>query len=353
MMMKNILKYIAFAAAAIVPVSCARNVPEGANEAGKRYLDAWLKVNGITEADKAGRGIYILDHTTTESGLQVAADGFAIVNFRTTDLEGNISTYTDKETAEQLGTYNPSGYYGEQVWLTTAGTIRAGVFDGINGMRKGESKKFIVPSWLMSYENFATEEEYLAEASDNSNTIYEVTVEDFTMDINQWQFNKMVQTFNEDDFYDGRFKGTSIEDTTGIGYGIFYKPIVEYPDKNNEKFPEDTTIYINYIGKLLNGLIFDTNIENVAKDNNLYTEGRTYGPTPVHWGETASDITLDESEVISGFSMTLWQMNSLTTGSKGLGMFYSDLGYGYSGSTSIPGYAPLIFEIEFVAAPEN
>jgi FKBP-type peptidyl-prolyl cis-trans isomerase len=34
-------------------------------------------------------------------------------------------------------------------------------------------------------------------------------------------------------------------------------------------------------------------------------------------------------------------------------MFYSELGYSYSGSTNIPGYAPLIFEIEFVDKPEE
>ena len=39
---------------------------------------------------------------------------------------------------------------------------------------------------------------------------------------------------------------------------------------------------------------------------------------------------------------------------KGVGIFYSDLGYSYSGSgKSIPGYAPLVFEIELVAKPED
>ena len=65
------------------------------------------------------------------------------------------------------------------------------------------------------------------------------------------------------------------------------------------------------------------------------------------------DITLEENEVIPGFSKTLWQMRKMRKGSKAIGMFYSGLGYGYSGSTNIPGYAPLIFEIEFVDKPEE
>ena len=87
-------------------------------------------------------------------------------------------------------------------------------------------------------------------------------------------------------------------------------------------------------------------------DNNISTSGRTFGPTSVNWGEKYDDITLDDSEVIPGFSKTLWKMGKMRKGSKAIGMFYSGLGYGYSGSTNIPGYAPLIFEIEFVEKPE-
>lgn len=349
--MKNIFKYIFFAAAAIIPVSCARTISEGVNEANQRYFNAWLKVNGVSESQKTGRGIYMLEETKTDASLTVVKDGYAIVEYTTTDLAGNISDYTDAEQAKQLGTYSRSSYYGPQVWTTTDETIRAGLLDGILGMKTGETRKFIVPSWLMSYENFSTEEEYLAQSTDFSNTIFDVKLTDFTMDINEWQFVKMVRKFNEDDFYGGRFAGTSIEDTTGVAYGMFFKPLVE--ELAEEEFPDDTTIYINYTGKLLNGLVFDTNIERVALDNYIDTEGRTFEPTPVNWGEDYDDITLDESEVIPGFSKTLWNMRNMRKGSKAIGMFYSELGYSYSGSTNIPGYAPLIFEIEFVDKPEE
>lgn len=349
--MKNLYKYIFLAAAAVIPASCARTISEGVNEAEQRYFNAWLKVNGISESQKTGRGIYILEKTEVEAGALVGADGYAIVEYTTTDLEGNITDYTDMEQAKQLGTYSPGSYYGPQVWTTKAETIRAGLYDGIAGMKTGESRRFIVPSWLMSYKNLATEAEYLAVSSDNSTTIFDVTVKDFTKDINQWQFSKILQTINNNDFYDGAFNGTNIEDTTGVAYGMFYKTLEGIEEEN--AFKGDTTIYINYTGKLLNGLIFDTNVERIAKDNDVYSASRTYGPTAVQWGESWSEITLDDSEVIGGFSRTLWQMGKLRKGSKGVGIFYSELGYGYSGSSNIPGYAPLIFEIEFVDKPEE
>ena len=347
--MKNLIKHILLATAVVAAAGCAKTIQEGANEANQRYLDAWMKVQGITEEQKVGRGIYVLSQIEAPSVDCVEADGYAFVNYRTTDLEGNITAYTDRETAEQLGEYDPSKYYGPKVWLTTAETIRAGVFDGISGMTVGSQKRFLVPPWMMSYKNFATEEEYLAQASENPATIYEVKIEGFTKDINEWQFSEMVATFNSDDFYGGRFKGTDIEDTVGVGYGILYKNIEAI--KSEEAFSSDTTIYINYTGKLLNGLVFDTNIEKTAKDNNLYNPDKKYGPTAVQWASKYSEITLDNSSVIGGFARTLWQMGSLQSGSKGVGMFYSELGYGYSGSGNIPGYAPLIFEIEIVDAP--
>ena len=57
------------------------------------------------------------------------------------------------------------------------------------------------------------------------------------------------------------------------------------------------------------------------------------------------------SSMINGFALTLWQMRSME---KGVGVFYSPMGYSYNGSgSSIPPYSPLVFEIEIVAKPEN
>jgi FKBP-type peptidyl-prolyl cis-trans isomerase len=57
-----------------------------------------------------------------------------------------------------------------------------------------------------------------------------------------------------------------------------------------------------------------------------------------------------KSSVVSGFALTLWQMKAME---KGIGIFISDYGYAANGNgNSIPGFSPLIFEIELVAKPE-
>lgn len=343
--MKKITLYFLTIAAILMVAACAKDVAGGPNDGKKRYMDAWMHLynqRNNTNIQPSGLGIYVLDEKAGNGALTVTDNGYVFVECTVTDLEGNISAYTSADVAKQLGTYSETTYYGPSVWLTMDTTIPAGLQDAVVGMKVGGYKKVLVPSWLMSYASYANGSDYLNESSDYSNTIYEFTVKDYTDSIDVWQIDSIKRYITKN--Y-GSLDAFS-NDTTG-----FYYRQLEAPE-SEEAFSSDTTIYINYVGKLLNGLVFDTNIERVAKDNNLYSTDRTYSPVSIKWGEKHSDLTMgsEASSVISGFSMTLWEMKAME---KGIGIFYSPLGYGYSGSEpSIPPYAPLIFEIEIVAKPE-
>ena len=277
-----------------------------------------------------------------------------------TDLEGNITSHTDAEAARQLGTYDTTSYYGPKFLTTYATTVQAGVRDALLGMHAGGYKKALVPSWLMTAKEFSSAKDYLDyHDSDNSTSytpaIYEFEVVDFTDNVAEWQIDSIGRFFSNNSLkIDGKiagdvFNGMAAKDS--VSYGFYYKQLSA--PVSTEEFAKDTTVYINYTGKLLNGLVFDTTIEKVAKENGLYSESRTYAPVRINWGEKYSDVTMgsDQSSIISGFALTLWQMKAME---KGVGVFYSDLGYGYSGSgSSIPGYASLIFEIELVENPNK
>lgn len=344
--MKKVYKSIFYILVAAALISCAKIVSESANEANRRYLEAWMSIKhpGV---QASGLGIYVLDSQDGEGEL-VKKDGYVIAEFTTTDLENNISGYTSKEVAKQLGTYDTTTYYGPQVWLTTDETIQAGLQDALVGSRVGAKKTVVIPSWLMTYEKYSSAAEYFKNEADYSNTIYSFEIVDFTTDINTWQIEKMKEYMAE--CHGGT--ETFVEDTTGF----YFKRLSETTGKEKD-FPSDTTIYINYTGKLLNGLVFDTNIERVAWDNGLHNSTSTYEPVKITWASSYNEITMgsDASSVISGFALTLWNMKNLGEEGKydkAIGVFYSPLGYGYSGSgSSIPPYAPLIFEIEIVAEP--
>ena len=344
-MKKNTLYIVLFAAIMMV-AACAKDVTTGPNDGNKRYMEAWMHLynqkNNTNIQPSQALGIYILDEKEGDGELTVKKDGYAFVECVASDLEGNISAFTSAEVAKQLGKYTENTYYGPSVWLTMDSTIPAGLLEAVVDMKVGGYKKVIVPSWLMSYSSYETAEEYLNQSSDNTTTVYEFTVVDYTDSIDVWQIDSIKRYITKN--YGSL--DTFSNDTTGFYYKQLKAPV------SDEAFDTDTTIYINYVGKLLNGLVFDTNIERVAKDNHLFSNDKTYEPVSIKWGENHGDLTMGSSasSVIAGFSMTLWKMKAMESG---VGIFYSPLGYSYSGSEpSIPPYAPLIFEIEIVAKPE-
>ena len=340
--MKKTIAIALSIAAALCIFGCAKEPKSGANEANRRYFDAWLHVN-YPDARPSGLGIYILEDKAG-SGAPVLDSGCVFVNYIAKDLEGTITSYNGKETAKQMGSYDTTTYYGPDKWFTTPGALQAGVHEAVRGMRIGGSRKVIIPGWLMSYKVYETEEEYLAKSSDVTGGIYEITVEDFTDDISAWELRQIGTYFdnNMDVFH-----SKHISDS--LSYGFYYQQL-EKPS-SLDTLKSDTTIYINYTGKLLNGLVFDTTIEKVAKDNGLYKAGKKYAPVSVTMAAEYKDIKLGGNDVIEGFAKTLKQMKA---DEKGIGVFMSQLGYKSSGSgASIPGYAPLIFEIELTAKPEE
>ena len=340
--MKKIFKAAAYLIIAAGAAACARTMEQGPNVEGKMYLDAWMQLNHPT-VKPSGLGIYVLEEESG-TGAAVKEGGFVYADYVITDLEGNISSYTGKETAKQLGQYDTTHYYGPKVITTIDNTIQAGLADAIVGMKVGGRKKVIIPSWLMTYSKYDTPEDYLNKETSYSNTIYDITIKDFTDSINKYEISLIEKYMKANPAI---FNDKVVNDTTGF----YYQPVEK--GTSTEAFPNDTTIYIYYTGKLLNGLIFATTYEKVAKDNGLYSSSRSYGPVKVKWGEKPEDITLgsDASSIIRGFALTLWHMHAFE---KGIGVFYSPLGYSYSGSGStIPSYSPLVFEIDIVAEPED
>ena len=103
-----------------------------------------------------------------------------------------------------------------------------------------------------------------------------------------------------------------------------------------ERAASGKTAYVNYAGYLLEGSLFDTNIELVAKENK-YDNGGRYRPYPV---------VVNTGGVIRGWDQMLLLMN------KGMGVTVyvpSALAYGgQSPGRGIPANAILVFDLEVV-----
>lgn len=326
--------------AGLIFSGCAKSEKTLPNDDEQRYVEAWVSVNH-PDAVKTDLGTYIIED---KAGTGDTFDGhsYAIVQYTVTDLDGNVSYTTDKKLSQQTGSYNSSYYYGNVVWTAVYNSLYAGIEDMLLGMKVGGTRTAVIPSWLLTYSRYDNPSDYLEKSNDNSTSVYTVTLTGLSDDIIKTQADSM-------EVYSRKY----LEGTDSTSYGFYYKEITAPADTN--AFSSDTTIYINYTGKLLNGLVFDTTIENVAKDNGIYSSSKTYGPVKITWGESYSDLTMttgsssSSSSIISGFQKILWEMRKY---GKSVGMFSSTYGYGASGSgKSIPAYSPLIFEIEIVDEP--
>lgn len=335
--MKRFYTYfpIIAAIAAIIISGCAKTRTESAKDDLRDYFLAWMEANH-PDIRPSANGVYLLEETYG-SGLAYENHDFAYIDITIADIEGNISSTTNKKVSQQIGTFNQTYYYGPT--MNAAGdNVSAGVHYILSGMRKGGTKKAIIPFWLNTYSRYDTQEEYYKNATTSSaNVMYTIHLKDFTNDEDQWEIDSL-------ETYLAKRYRTSPD---SVSYGRYYYQIT--PPTDEEDFPTDTTIYINYTGRLLNGQVFDTTIKDTAIVHNIYSSSNTYEPKKVSWASDASSITLESSSVISGFYNTLWGMHKYE---KGIGYFISSNGYSSSGSGSIiPAYSPLCFEIEIVDAP--
>jgi len=97
------------------------------------------------------------------------------------------------------------------------------------------------------------------------------------------------------------------------------------------------TVSVNYVGKLLSGQVFDSNIAAVAKMADLDQPGRTYEPIK---------FPVNTSQVIKGWDEGLLLLHE---GEKAIFIIPSALAYGNEGSGPIPPASTLVFDVELVS----
>lgn len=118
----------------------------------------------------------------------------------------------------------------------------------------------------------------------------------------------------------------------GLGIRIFWQ---EVSNSGRKAFLGDTVV-VDYVGKLLNGNVFDTSIESVARANNIFNPNRPYGPFRFAFGF---------EPVIQGFLFGITQMEE---GDKATIIIPSLYGYGRDASQGIPSNSVLLFELDYV-----
>ena len=318
---------------------CAKESSVDNSSVEKEYLKAWIGANhpGVSAS---GRGIYILEDKPGAGAAVTDDDFYLFVEYTSTDLKGNVSATSSKKLSQQIGSYSPTNYYGDQIIMKDEAYTQLGVMDLIDGMRVGGMRVGVIPGWLN-----VVLKDYNNKVS-GSNSIYTITLKDKTNDITAWEIDTLA-----------RYAAVHMPGVDSTFYGYYCKTVKE--PTSSKAFSSDTTYYINYTGRLLNGQVFDTTVEDTAKVYGFYSSKKTYQPTKVTPSDD-DDYTkttiggTDTSEGITAVKGFAYCLSKLRPFEKVTCAFYSDLGYGYSGSGStIPKFAPIVFDIEVVEKPSD
>lgn len=337
---------ISIAAMASIIAGCAKPVETTKNDAEKKYFESWIAINH-PKAEKTALGSYILENQDGSGAAAGSAEQnpFVRVNYTLRSLDGKVSSTSDARMSQQLGTFVEGNYYGPEVLSRVPGVVVTGLDEILSTMKEGGKVKAAVPGWLTGTKVYSSAEEYLRNAS-GTNAIYEIELVDAINDITVWEVDSLVR------YMKATYPEVNPADTVSAEdnfkkYGFYYVQTAP-SDRPDSTYRDDDRIYLNYTGKLLNGQVFDTTNEKVAKDAGIYSSGRKYEPTYVSYKSDWKEITMGSgaSSIIDGFKLAVAQMHPHE---KGTAIFYSALGYKDTGSGGkIPAYSPLIFEFELV-----
>lgn len=331
-------------AALLVAAGCAKENTASTGETARAYLQEWVK-EFHPELQPNADGLYMMADEAGTGVLWDESHGYThgYVTIRT--LGGTISATDEEVLAQQLGTWKEGNYYGPRVFATGEGISYAGVDALLKGMRLGGSRTAIVPAWMITQYRYGSQQEYVDAASTSTSLIYTIRPVAQFDDLELWEKDSLLT-------YARRHYGADIQSQPLPGNeaadSTFYFVTDSTAFKGLETFGRDTTLRINYTGRLLNGQVFDTSLAEVAVAARIYDESRTYEPLSISFASNYDSIkTSKGTDLIDGFQAGLYRMR--WTGQKAVVLFTSSLGYTSTGSgDAIPPYSPLLFELEIL-----
>jgi FKBP-type peptidyl-prolyl cis-trans isomerase len=324
-MMSKIKIPVVLALVACVMFSCAQEKEESSDDIQRKILDAYVSLY-YPQAQTMPDGLVYIDKVAG-TGTALEKYNAAYVDIVTKTLDGNYGEYTDPEIAKRLGTYSKANFYGPKLFEVGYGSTYIGLETVLTGMKEGGEATFIMPPWL-------TGTEYASSSQSVSiSMIYTVKLKTVIKDIIKYQMDTMAS-----------YAKIHYPNLDTLSKGFYFKSLYA---GGKDTIASDATVNVRYVGRLLNGFIFDTNIADTAKKYGIYDAAKSYEPLEITYSETAATMSEANSTKI-GFCMGLKQMKNYKQ--EAFTMFYSEFGYGATGeggqNAKIGPYQPLIFWLQ-------
>lgn len=353
--MKKILSRISLLSMiAVFGLSCADHHDIDMDEFYSETFTRWMEKNRPEATREEGKyaGLYTEWIEQDDDAQKLRTGYWFKLNYTAYDLYGNAFITRNEQYAKQLGffpvedriqyrsdlvQYNPTD-------LMSNSYYAIGQVFALSMMGLGDSLRVYMPSVFgFSSTYFSSQNFYLrnygytnANVPTNIGLVYEMKIVEIIKDIRLYE-TEMVQKFAQDSLGIANLTDTLIT-------GAYMKKLQVNEEGDSVKSDSKVTTY--YVGRYLDGFVFDTNVDSIAVANGI----KNYSKEPVEW-----DLSSVYSTPIEGFKAALLNM---LEGEHARVVFISSLGYGDEGSTNssgavtIPGYSPLEFEI-WVETVEN
>lgn len=319
-------------------VACDR-ISENPQEDEMARLEAWLQVHNITTTPTSSGLYYINQQEGTGSSL--VDSNFYFITYTIKNLDGDVLETTNKYIAKQNDIFNSIMHYVPvySPYLTSSGFIKGGI-EGLGMMKEGGKARLIIPSKLAYQSSGHTFNTGIINPA-YSTLIYDIELNKIVPDPKAYEQSLIDQ-------YLSTHPGFTL-----VNDSIYVKRIS--PGTRSCVVAKDSVVLINYVGRFLDGFIFDTNVKSVAIDSNIYVASNSSTKY-----ETM-EVIIGANKVVSGYDLAIRQM---IEGEKIVVLIPSRYAYGADGfngnnsstttapnttainTTPIPPYAPLIFEIE-------
>ncbi len=304
-------------------ISCAQEKEESAMDIQRRILDAYVQER-YPSATQLPNGLTYISKTTKEGTNLIEKGNAAYVNYTSETLNGVYTSTNDTLLLRKLGTYKKTNYYGPKLYEVGYGSTFLGIEELLIGMKNGEKVTAIIPPWL-------TGTTYSPDSYNNStNMIYTFEIKSVIKDIVEFQKDTMKA------YAANHYPGL---DTLSAG---FYYKLTSDSSPAKDSLVDGDNVSIRYVGKLLDGFVFDTNIRDSAKVHGIYDSAKDYAALDVIYKKDLASF-VESAGLVKGFCMAIQNMKYEE---RSFTMFNAELGYGASGSgENIGPYQPLIFYI--------
>lgn len=281
-------------------------------------LQAWLQVNNITTTPTAS-GLYYIN---IQEGVENAPkdSNYVVMSYEVRDLDGNLYETTNEDVAKFYDIFTATKHYVPSfTQYFTKVSVLKGLAEGLSMMKEGGKARLIMPSKL-AYGTGASG------VSSYKTLIYDVELKKVVLDPKAYEKDSISSYLSHHPGF------TSFNDS------LYYKKTKE--GTRQCVVAKDSVVEVYYVGKFLDGFVFDTNIDTVALKNNIYSSSKTYD---------ALTFTVGSDSYTAGFNLAVQKM---IEGEEATFIIPSFNMYGNTGQTGgtavIPPYATLIFDIKLV-----